>query len=326
MQVLRRDAAQARHRVLLEEGLELARRCSLTMGTMHCNAGSRFCRICAACRKRGANRRISDERLPGRIASTRAFWSMPSRTRGGPVRLHRHRAGQRMADVGDRYAFLAVDLFLERKQYQHVRNRLADLVDALIAPRPDRRTDEVHRGRAGLAQLMLQAQVEIRRVDANEHGRRLGQPAPLDVAIGGQQAGQALERVDVAEHGQGMHGMPGIEVAGLHLRPADAFATHRRVAGLQAGDDATGQQVARGLARHHADALAHCASPNCPAALRAGSPARLWRPAGGHGRMMPREATSRKSRKTCNGSATPGSDCWRAFSSARASSSDRPRR
>ena len=197
MQVLRRDAAQARHRVLLEEGLEL--RAPLFVDHGH-----------DALQRRIAL--LQDLRGLGSVAPTGEFPTSgcpagsPARGRSGrcpaararrPVRLHRHRAGQRMADVGDRYAFLAVDLFLERKQYQHVRNRLADLVDALIAPRPDRRTDEVHRGRAGLAQLMLQAQVEIRRVDANEHGRRLSQPAPLDVAIGGQQAGQALERVDV---------------------------------------------------------------------------------------------------------------------------------
>ncbi|CFO00870.1 Uncharacterised protein [Bordetella pertussis] len=58
-----------------------ARRCGLTMGTTHCRRGSRRTSSAAACRKRGASRRISDERLPGRMASTRASASMPSRAR-----------------------------------------------------------------------------------------------------------------------------------------------------------------------------------------------------------------------------------------------------
>ena len=70
---------------------------------------------------------------------------------------------------------------------------------------------------------------------------------------------------------------------------------------LQTGNDAAGQQIARGLAGHHAD-------PHV------------------HGRMMPRDATSRKSSSVCRCSATSGSACWRARSSARAVSSGKPRR
>ncbi|KAG1520337.1 hypothetical protein G6F51_014740 [Rhizopus arrhizus] len=75
-----------------------------------------------------------------------------------------------------------------------------------------------------------------------------------------------------------MHGVPGIEFAGLHLRPADAFAVNAGIARLQTGNDTTGQQVARRLAGHHADPRAH-------------------------GRMMPRDATSRNSSSVCRCSA-----------------------
>ncbi len=206
-----------------------------------------------------------------------------------------------MPHVSDRNAFLAVNLFLEREQHKHVRYRLADLVDALVAPGPDRRPHEMDGRRAGLAQLMLQAQVEIRRVDPDEDFGRLRQPAPLDVPIGTEQAGQALERVHVAEYRQGVHGMPRVETTGLHLRPAYAFAADVAIARLQTGNDATGQQIARGLAGHHADPCAH-------------------------GRMMPRLATSRKSSRIWSCGATSGSACWRARNSARAASRDSPRR
>ncbi|CFP62139.1 Uncharacterised protein [Bordetella pertussis] len=159
----------------------------------------------------------------------------------------------------------------------------------------------MHGGGTGLAQLVLQAQVEIRRVDAHEHRRRLGQQAPLDVAVGRQQAGNPLERIDVAEHRERMHGVPGLEAARRHLGPAYAGAVHAGCPGLQAGDDAPGQQVARRLAGDHAYAQAH-------------------------GRMMPRVEASRKSSMVCRCSATSGSACWRARSSARPSSSDSPRR
>src|SRR5690606_24806244 len=95
--------------------------------------------------------------------------------------------------------------------------------------------------------------------------------------------------------------MPGFETGRVHGWPANPLTTQIGLRGAQAIDDTAGQQVARGLARDHADS-------------------------DGHGRMMPRVEASKKSIRTCSASAASGCDCWRARSSARASSNEKPRR
>jgi hypothetical protein len=91
-----------------------------------------------------------------------------------------------MAHIGNRYAFLSIDVDLEGKQHQHMRYGLAYLVDAVVAPRPDGRPDEMHGRYSGLPQLQFQLEIEVRGIDADEYRRRLGEHAALYVAVDGK--------------------------------------------------------------------------------------------------------------------------------------------
>ncbi len=85
------------------------------------------------------------------------------------IGAQRDRLCQWMPHVGGRDAGARVETLLERKDQQHVRGGPPNPLDPLTAPRPDRRTDVLHRGHAGRAHRLLQAQVEVRRVDPDQH-------------------------------------------------------------------------------------------------------------------------------------------------------------
>ena len=178
---------------------------------------------------------------------------------GGAVDVGRNLVGQRMADVGGGDAGLAVDGFLEGKDQQHVVDGLADLVDALASPGPDRRADEVVGAHAGGTQLHLQAKVEIGRIDADEGPGRPAQQALTQLPAHPQQARQCPDGGAVAVHGQPLGGPPGLEALGLHAGAADAGAD--RLAGggqlAPAAEHRRGQQVARGFAGDEADLRTH---------------------------------------------------------------------
>ena len=73
---------------------------------------------------------------------------------------------------------------------------------AAAAPGPDRRADEVDRRDAGGLQPGLQAQVEVRRVDADEGARRLGQQAVAPARRGCADLAVVAQHLDVAAHRQ----------------------------------------------------------------------------------------------------------------------------
>ena len=211
----------------------------------------------------------------------------PQRLAGsGLIGLEGDLVGQRMAAVGGGDAGLAVDGFLEGKDQQHVVHRLADLLDALASPGPDGRTDEMIGAHAGSPQPGFQPQVEVGGIHADEG---LGGPAqqPLaELAAYPQQARQCLEGFGVAMDSQPFGRPPGLEALGLHARAANAgtdravragrwgqrkcvpcpgrhgcvvrLAGGKRGAGsalpAPAGQHRSRQQVAGGLAGHHADA------------------------------------------------------------------------
>ena len=251
-----------------------------------------------------------------------------ARARGRAVRPHRNEFGQGVADVGHGHDLPAVQLDLEGEQHQHMRDRAADLVDALEAPGPDRRADEMHGGNAGGAQLFFQAQVEVRRIDPHEHVRTPVQRAAEGVAPGADQARRPAQRIDVAEHGQRVHGVPGLEAFPGHGRAADAPGPDLRIARPQAAQHARRQQVAGGFSGHDGGGkggtlrpwgrsvsatrrgclrhrLKDRASPGL--ALRVGARAQ----ARGHGRAMPRLEARRKSSRVWTAGASPGGTAWR---------------
>ena len=77
-----------------------------------------------------------------------------------------------MADEAGIDTMPRIDRRLHRKQAQHAIGAAADLLGALLAPGPDRRADVVHGAQAGLLQALLHAEIEVRRVDADDHRRR----------------------------------------------------------------------------------------------------------------------------------------------------------
>src|SRR3546814_9102405 len=92
---------------------------------------------------------------------------------------------------------------------------------------------------------------------------------------------KALERINVAEHGQSVHGMPHSEPFALHGRAAYPLAMHAAGAKRQPLHDAGGKQVAGRFAGHQADTRAHP-------------------------RAIPRVDASRKSTRTCKASCAAG--------------------
>ena len=136
----------------------------------------------------------------------------------GPRRLDRDLVGDRMADVDRVDAVLGVDLGLERKDAEHQVGGLLDLLDPLAAPGPDRRADEVHRLHAGGAQLDLEVEVEVGRVDADEGvGLVLHQPLGQLVADADDLA-EVAEHLDVAAHRELVVRPPGLKALLGHPR------------------------------------------------------------------------------------------------------------
>ena len=105
-----------------------------------------------------------------------AFGEPEFAARAGVSRLERDFVGERMADIGRRDARLFHQRGFEREHAQHVIDGLRDLLDAPAAPRPDRRATKCTVGMPALAQRLLEPEVEVGRVDADEH-RRAARPA-----------------------------------------------------------------------------------------------------------------------------------------------------
>src|SRR5690606_41298870 len=91
------------------------------------------------------------------------------------------------------------------------------------APRPDRGAEEMDGGHPLRPQLLFEPQIEVGGVDAHEYIGRRGFPPAPHVAVDTQQPGKTLKGVDIAEDGECVHGMPGLEPGSLHGGPADAF-------------------------------------------------------------------------------------------------------
>ena len=124
----------------------------------------------AAARKSGPRRSISPTREPGSSASTGRSGSRPS-VRAGADRIgfERHLVGQRMADETRIDAMARIDRRFHREQAQHAIGAASDLLRAPLAPGPYRRAHVMHGAHAALLQPLLHAEVEVGRVDADEH-------------------------------------------------------------------------------------------------------------------------------------------------------------
>ena len=71
-----------------------------------------------------------------------------------------------------------IDLFLERKDDQHLVDELTNLLDPSFTPGPDLWADVVDDGDAGILQTLRKPQIEIGKVDENRSRRRFASIAP----------------------------------------------------------------------------------------------------------------------------------------------------
>ena len=138
---------------------------------------------------------------------------------------------ERMPDERHRNVGGFVERKLERKERQDPMHCPADLVNALAAPRPDRRAHEVHRPHAGALELRFDAEVEIRRVDADEQSTRVARSfftsARRSARISGRCArtstNPATDSVSSGNHGS----QPAPASAGLRRRRIGPAAAPR---------------------------------------------------------------------------------------------------
>ena len=171
----------------------------------------------------------------------------------GTLRLLRQHVGERMPDIIHRHTGLPVQLRLMREQHQHVRYRALDFVDALAAPRPDRRADVVDGGNAVLFENELQIEVEVRRVHRDEQVRAVGQEIFAQPAADADDLAIVAQHLDVAAHRQLFHREQDFHADGLHPGATDANELYFGARLFQRGHQVAAQQVAGGFARDDAD-------------------------------------------------------------------------
>src|SRR5207344_2541983 len=103
---------------------------------------------------------------------------------------------------------------------------LADRMDALGAPGPERGAHVMDRGNANSLQLRLDSEVEVRRVDADEEGWTLAHHLPVDAIADAHDLAQVPDHLDVAAHRELFHREERARALGHHLGPGDAEKLH----------------------------------------------------------------------------------------------------
>ena len=91
-------------------------------------------------------------------------------------------------------------------------------------------SSSVHRLDSSAAQLELQAQIEIRRIDANEHVRLCGDQITSELTATAKQFEQAAEHLDQAHDSQPLHREIGFQALGFHPRTTDTNEFGIRIA------------------------------------------------------------------------------------------------
>src|SRR5205814_2411094 len=119
-------------------------------------------------------------------------------------------------------ARLAIDRLLEGEEDQHVVDRARDAVDALRTPRPERGPHVMHGADPRGLEALLEAQVEVGRVDPDEKIGTILDELRAELSPDAEDFRQVLERLDVAAHGELFHGEERACALGDHPRPRDA--------------------------------------------------------------------------------------------------------
>ena len=139
------------------------------------------------------------------------------------VRRHRNDFGQRMTDVGDVDAGIAIDLRFEGKHHQHVRDGSRDFLDPPAAPGPDRRTDEMHGRNPGGFQAGLEREVEVGCIDTDENRRRFAQQLLFQRSLDRLDLAIMRQHLEQAAHCQFFHWPVAAKAGLLHARSANAM-------------------------------------------------------------------------------------------------------
>ena len=120
-------------------------------------------------------------------------------------------------------------------------------------------------------ELAFEAEVEVGRIDADEHVRAPVDKARTQPASKRQQPRQVREHFAEAHHCQLAGVVPGVDAGVAHRIAADACEPGIRETRPQAVDQSRAEQVARGLAGHQREARrarAHRSSGRSPASMK----------------------------------------------------------
>jgi len=100
-------------------------------------------------------------------------------------------------DEGHREACLRVKLRLKGKKREQPVDRAGHGIDALAPPRPHRRAHIVDRADASPLQSRLEAEVEVRRVHADEQPHTFAPQPAVESTANSEELGHARENLDV---------------------------------------------------------------------------------------------------------------------------------
>ncbi len=182
-----------------------------------------------------------------------------------------------MADELGTHPMLAVEPGLEREQAQHQVTGSGNAADPALAPGPHLRTHVLDRGNVLRPQLCLQADIEGRRIDADED---MGTPAdhvPHQPAAQREQPRQVRERFDQAHDRQLMGVGPHLAAGRAHPWPRNAEGLDVADARAQSLEQRGTKGIPRGFAgnqpdhqriRHAWVTLSAISAPGCAWRLR----------------------------------------------------------
>jgi len=112
----------------------------------------------------------------------------------------------------------------------------------------------VHRGNAGRLEPLLQPEVELGSIHADEQRGTALEQCVAQAAPDAQDFTVVAQRLGVAAYGELVHRHGRFESLRGHARPADAGKAQAGASRLQRGDQVRAELVAGGLAGHHGDA------------------------------------------------------------------------
>ncbi len=158
-----------------------------------------------------------------------------------------------MSHEDRRQARLVVNRPLERQQAEHQVEEAGHAPRAATPPRPDLRAHVLDGAQSRFVQGGREAQVEFRRIDADEDVRPELQHRRTDAPAQRQQSRQVVQDLEQAHDRQLLGVREALAAGRLHARPGDAHEARPRRARGDRFDQGSPEVVARGLAGHEAD-------------------------------------------------------------------------